>query len=205
METVIPVWVFHDGYTRDSGEKMTLYEFEERKPRVGGSSFVCDSADVIGNVEIGEGCFIGPGARLRGDYGRIRVGSNSSLEDNCVVHARPDEECVIGEFVTIGHNATIHNCRIRDYAIVGMSATVSDYAQVGEWAVVGEGAVVANKQQIPPAKIAVGVPARVIGDVSEGFKEQWMNFKEIYVALAKDRYPRGLKTIPTESQGVTDG
>jgi carbonic anhydrase/acetyltransferase-like protein (isoleucine patch superfamily) len=180
---------------------MTLYEFEGRKPVVGESSYVCDSATVIGDVEVGKGCFIGPGARLRGDYGSIRIGDNTSIEDNCVLHARPGEECIAGEFVTIGHNATIHNCRIGDYAIVGMSATVSDYSQVGEWAVVGEGAVVANKQHIPPAKIAVGVPARVIGEVSDRYKEQWMDFKRIYVAFAEDRYPKGLKAIPAKSRG----
>lgn len=174
---------------------MTLYEFEGRKPSVGESSFVCDSATIIGDVEIGEGCFIGPGARIRGDYGHIRIGDNTSVEDNCVIHARPDEECIIGEFVTIGHNATIHNCRIGDFAIVGMSATVSDYAQVGEWAVVGEGAVVANRQEIPPAKIAVGVPAKVIGGVQDEFKEQWTRFKMIYVGFAKERYPKGLKAL----------
>ena len=174
---------------------MTFYEFEGRKPRIGKSSFVCDSATIIGDVEIGEGCFIGPGARIRGDYGHIQIGDSTSVEDNCVVHARPDEECIIGKFVTIGHNATIHNCRIGDFAIVGMSATVSDYAQVGEWAVVGEGAVVANRQEIPPAKIAVGVPAKVIGDVQDEFKKQWTRFKKIYVGFAKERYPKGLKTF----------
>ncbi len=174
---------------------MTFYEFEGRKPRIGKSSFACDSATIIGDVEIGEGCFIGPGARIRGDYGHIRIGDSTSVEDNCVVHARPDEECIIGKFVTIGHNATIHNCRIGDFAIVGMSATVSDYAQVGEWAVVGEGAVVANRQEIPPAKIAVGVPAKVIGDVQDEFKKQWTRFKKIYVGFAKERYPKGLKTF----------
>ena len=184
---------------------MTLYEFEGRRPRVAHSSYVCDSATVIGDVEIGEGCFIAPGASLRGDYGSIRVGDNSSIEDNCVVHARPEEECIIGKFVTIGHNATIHNCDIRDYAIIGMSATVSDYAVVREWAVVGEGAVVANGQEIPPAKIAVGVPAKVTREVNEDFKRQWANFKEIYVALARDRYRKGLRTIPEESGGEMHG
>lgn len=162
---------------------------------MGETSFVDENATIIGDVEIGEGCFVAPGARMRGDYGRIRAGDNTSIEDNCVIHARPGEECVIGRYVTIGHNATIHNCRICDFAVIGMSATVSDYAIVGEWAVVGEGAVVANRQEIPPGKIAVGVPAEIIGDVSEKYKKQWASFKEIYVGFAKERYSKGLKRL----------
>ncbi|MFQ6128430.1 MAG: gamma carbonic anhydrase family protein [Thermoplasmata archaeon] len=174
---------------------MTLYEFEGRKPAIGESSFISESATIIGSVEIGEGCFIAPGARIRGDYGHIRIGDNTSIEDNCVVHARPGEECTIGEYVTIGHNATIHNCAVGDFAVIGMSGTVSDYAQVGKWAVVGEGAVVTNKQEIPPGKIAVGIPAKIIGDVSEEYKEQWKSFKEIYVGFAKERYSKGLRRL----------
>ncbi|MFQ5910442.1 MAG: gamma carbonic anhydrase family protein [Thermoplasmata archaeon] len=174
---------------------MTLYEFEGRKPVIGGSSFICDSATIIGNVVIGEGCFVAPGARIRGDYGLIQIGDNTSIEDNCVVHARPEEECIIGKYVTIGHNATIHNCRIGDFAIIGMSATVSDYAQVGEWAVIGEGAVVSNRQEIPSEKIAVGIPAKIIGEISEEYKGQWTNFKNIYVGFARERYPKGLRRI----------
>ncbi|MFQ6106985.1 MAG: gamma carbonic anhydrase family protein [Thermoplasmata archaeon] len=175
---------------------MALFEFEGKRPVIGGSSFISECATIIGNVEIGEGCFIAPGARIRGDYGLIRIGDNTSVEDNCVIHARPGEECIIGEYVTMGHNSTIHNCVIEDFAIIGMSATVSDYARVGRWAVIGEGAVVSNRQEIPSSKIAVGVPAKVIGDVSERYKEQWTNFKDIYVGFAKERYSKGLKEIP---------
>ncbi len=150
---------------------------------------------MIGKVATGEGCWIGPGARIRGDYGEIDIGDETSIEDNCVIHARPGESCRIGNHVTIGHGSVIHNASIEDCAIIGMGAVVSDWAQIGEWAVVGEGAVVRNSQKIPAEHIAVGVPAKVLEQqISEEYKEQWTEFKATYVDLAR-RYPRGLREL----------
>jgi len=174
---------------------MPLYEFNSQIPSVGKKSYICDSADVIGNVKIGEGCFIGPGARIRGDYGRIVIGDKTSIEDNCVIHARPNEECLIGNYVTVGHGSVIHNAKIRDWAVIGMNAVVSDYADVGEWSVIAEGCVVKNNQKIPPEKIAVGVPAKIVSDTTKDYKKQWTHFKEIYATLAEKTYQEKLKRI----------
>lgn len=167
--------------------------FEGKTPRIAPGAYVHPSADVFGDVQIGAGCWIGPGARIRGDYGRILIGDNTSIEDNCVIHARPDEQTVIGNWVTIGHGAIIHNAAVSDYAIVGMGSIVSDWAVVGEWAVIGEGAVVRQNQEVPPGSIAVGTPAKLLDkQVGPEFKEQWTHFKKVYVDLAH-RYPQGLK------------
>ncbi len=174
---------------------MTVYKFNSKKPLIGKKSYVCDSADIIGNVIIGNGCFIGPGARLRGDYGKITIGDNSSIEDNCVIHARPDEKCYIGDNVTVGHGSVIHNATINDWAIIGMNAVISDYSEIGEWAVVAEGCVVKNNQKIPPGKIAVGIPAKIVADVTEDYKTQWKKFKGKYVAFAEEGYRKKLKKI----------
>ncbi len=172
---------------------MGVYEFEGRKPKLGQGTYVHRSADVIGAVTIGDNCWIGPGARLRGDYGVIVIGDATSIEDNCVIHARPDGMTRIGKHVTIGHGSVIHNATIDDYAVIGMGSVVSDWATVGEWAVVGEGAVVRQRQQIPAGSIAVGVPAKLLTkEVSEGYKAEWSDFKNIYTDLAR-RYPKGLK------------
>jgi carbonic anhydrase/acetyltransferase-like protein (isoleucine patch superfamily) len=171
---------------------MTVASFEGQRPQIGEGTYIHPSADVFGDVTIGEGCWIGPGARIRGDYGMIVIGDHSSVEDNCVIHARPGEQTTIGNWVTLGHGAIIHNVRmIHDYAIIGMGAVVSDWAEIGEWAVVGEGAVVRQGQEVPANHIAVGVPARVLDkQVSEDYKAQWTRFKGIYVDLAR-RYPQG--------------
>ena len=174
---------------------MTLYEFNSIRPSIKKETYVCESSDIIGNVTIGKGCFIGPGARIRGDYGKIIIGDNTSVEDNCVIHARPNEECSIGKNVTIGHGSIIHNAKISDWAIIGMNAVVSDYSEVGEWAVVAEGCVVKNNQKIPSGKVAVGIPAQIITDVTDQYKEQWIKFKGKYVTFAKNVYREKLKKI----------
>jgi carbonic anhydrase/acetyltransferase-like protein (isoleucine patch superfamily) len=164
---------------------LAIYQLEDRIPQIGKETFVADSAEVIGKVIIGDNCYIGHGAKIRGDYGEIEIGNYSIVEDNCVLHARPDEKCIIGKRVTIGHGAIIHNATISDWVVVGMGAIVSDFAKVGEWGVVGEGCVVRNKQEIPPGKIAVGVPAKVIADVKDEYKELWTRYKGMYAELAK--------------------
>ena len=173
-----------------------IYTFENHTPEIAPSSYIHPSADVLGQVVISEGCWIGPGARLRGDYGRITIGDNTSIEDNCVIHARPDEQTTIGAWVTIGHGAIVHNATIEDYALIGMGSIVSDWATIGQWAVVGEGAVVRQNQQIPADRIAVGTPARLLDKtVSEEFKTQWTHFKKLYVSLA-GRYRQHLVELP---------
>jgi len=174
---------------------MSIYEFEKKKPRIGKGSFIFPSADVIGDVTIGENCYIGPGARIRGDYGSIRIGNDTAVEENVVIHARPNEKTIIGNSVTIWHAAIIHNATIHDWAIIGMGAIVSDYAEIGEWAVVAEGAVVKNKTKIPDKAIAVGIPAKVVAEITLEYKKQWTDFKQIYVDLAQKRFPTSLKKI----------
>jgi carbonic anhydrase/acetyltransferase-like protein (isoleucine patch superfamily) len=177
---------------------MAIYEFEGKKPRIAKSAYIFDSADIIGDVIIERDCYIGAGARIRGDYGTIKIGAGTSVEDNVVIHARPDEKTEIFKNVTLGHGCIIHNCTIRDWCVVGMGAVVSDWALMGEWAVVGEGAVVANKQRIEAGDIAVGVPARKVGRVSNDYKDQWTRFKGIYKDFATTRYPESLKKINRE-------
>jgi len=170
-----------------------INSFEGRTPEIGPGTYVHPSADVFGNVQLGAGCWIGPGARIRGDYGRIEIGDHTAVEDNVVIHARPGEQTTIGDWVTLGHACIVHNATIRAWAIIGMGAIVSDWAVVGEWSVVGEGTVVRQRQEVPDGRIAVGTPARVLDKaVAEDFKAQWKGFKELYVDLAR-RYPAGLK------------
>ncbi len=172
-----------------------IYEFEGKTPKIGEGTYVFDNATVIGDVTLGKECYIGPGAVMRGDYGTIVMDDYSALEDLCMVHARPGERTHIGRHVTLGHASVIHNATIRDWAVVGMRAVVSDYAEVGEWAVVAEGAVVKSKSVLGPETINVGVPTKPIGIITEAYKRQWTEFKDIYRQLASRRYPASLKRI----------
>jgi carbonic anhydrase/acetyltransferase-like protein (isoleucine patch superfamily) len=174
---------------------MTIYEFDKKKPNIGKGTFIFNSADIIGDVIIGENCYIGPGARIRGDYGSIKIGNNTAVEENVVIHARPKEKTSIGNNVTIGHAAIIHNAIIDDWAIIGMGSIVSDWAEIGKWAVVAEGALVKNKQKISDKAIAVGVPAKVISEVTKEYIKQWAKYKKIYTDLARKCFPSSLKEV----------
>ena len=152
-------------------EYMVVYRFEDKIPKIGKGTYISQSAEIIGDVIVGKQCYIGPGARIRGDYGKIVIGSKTSVEENCVLHARPSEICKVGSMVTVGHGSILHNCTVKDFAVIGMGAIVSDYAVVGVWSVVGEGCVVKNNQVIEDHKVVVGVPAKVVGEVPEEYKK----------------------------------
>lgn len=173
---------------------MTIYEFEGKRPKIGASSYVHEKASIIGSVVIGEQCFIGAGAVIRGDYGKINIGSRTSIQENSVVHARPDEKCMVGNDVQVGHGAILHNCEIRDLAVVGLGSRICDYAVVGVWAIIGEGAVVSARSVIPDGKVAVGIPAKIIRHLNEEEKKLWASYKQKYVELAS-KYKTGLKEI----------
>jgi len=178
---------------------MTLYEFENKSPRIGRRSFVFPSADLIGDVEIGEDCFIGPGARLRADSGSIRIGNCTNIQDNCVIHTRLGEKVVIGNGVTIGHGVVIHGATIEDNVVIGMGAIVSDYAVVGEGSLIGEGAVVKNRMIVPKRKVLVGVPAKIISDVTQEQREFWIESRKSYEEFATFRYPKSLRKVESLS------
>ena len=110
---------------------MAIYEFEGKKPRIGHGTYVAETAAIIGDVVIGSECYVAPGAVVKGDYGSICIGDGTSVQDNVVVHARPGEQTVIGDNVTLGHGCIVHNATIRDNAVIGMGAIVSDYTDVG--------------------------------------------------------------------------
>jgi carbonic anhydrase/acetyltransferase-like protein (isoleucine patch superfamily) len=162
---------------------MALYQFEERIPRVSQGAFVAESALVIGDVQISKDAYIGHGAILRGDYGTIHVGEGTAIEEGVIVHARPDDRTVIGNRVTVGHGAMVHNAQIKDDAVIGMRATVSDYSVVGEWTIVGEMGLVKSHQSVPDGVVAVGIPVKVAGKVDKKQKEFWSYGKRLYVEM----------------------
>lgn len=173
---------------------MPVYEFEGRVPEIDESAFIFPNAVVIGKVKIGKEVWVGPGAVLRGDYGEIDVGDYSAVEDNVVIHARPGEKTIIGKHVTLGHLSVVHTPVIEDWAVVGMGSTISDFARVGEWAAIAEGAVVRNKAIIALESIAAGVPAKVIGTVSQEYKDLWTGYKANYNSFCR-RYEDNLKLL----------
>lgn len=173
---------------------MPIYQFERRRPDIYPGAYIAPSAIIIGDVTIGSECYIGHGAILRGDFGSIEIGRGTAVEEGVLIHAKPDEKTIIGERVTIGHGAMIHNAVIESEAVIGMCSTIADYARVGRGAIIGEMTLVKNRQEISPDTVAVGVPAREIGPVKEQQRALWTAGKDLYIDLTY-RYPKGLKKL----------
>ncbi len=145
-----------------------LRSFKEFSPKVHPSAYVDELAAVIGEVEIAEGASVWPGAVLRGDMGPIKIGRNSSVQDNCVCHAtRGLSITLIGENVSVGHGAILHGCKVSDNCVIGMNSVVMDNAEVGEWSIVAAGAVITQGKKFPPKSVIAGVPAKVLKEAGE--------------------------------------
>ncbi len=171
---------------------MPIYEFEGKRPKIGASSWVHPTAVIIGDVTIGERCWIGPNTTIRADVNRIRIADGSNLQDNVVVHGNT----TLGPFSHIGHAAVLHGCTLGEHVLVAINATVLDGAKVGDWCTIAAGSVVAPRAEIPPNKIVMGVPAAIVGDAPSGRRD---NFSEESGYLTFPyRYPAGMVELTLE-------
>lgn len=172
-----------------------LYEFDGKSPVFGKETYISETAIIIGDVRIGDNCYIGHGAVLRGDYGSIEIGSGTAVEEGVVIHAPPRNLCRVGERVTIGHGAIIHASSVGDVAVIGMGAILSIYSTVEKNSIVAEGGVVKMRQSIPEGVVAGGNPARVIRKIAPKDIEYWEMGKDLYINLAKKYLALGMKRV----------
>jgi carbonic anhydrase/acetyltransferase-like protein (isoleucine patch superfamily) len=148
---------------------------------------VAHSADVIGDVVVGRRSSIWYGAVLRGDVESIRIGSETSIQDNTVIHVDSSGfSTVVGDRVTVGHSVVLHGCRIGDDALIGIGSIVLNGAEVGAGAMIGAGSVVTPGTKIPPGMLALGSPARVKRAVTEEEKRDMRLGVENYVRLGRE-------------------
>lgn len=171
------------------------YRFNGHDPVTGTDTYVSETAIVIGDVTIGDNCYIGHGAILRGDYGRIEIGNGSAIEEGVVVHAPPDHTCSIGERVTVGHGAVVHSKSIGNFVVIGMGAIVSIGAEVGEGTIVAEGCIVKTGQIIPEHMVVAGSPAKTVRPVTQKENDFSSWAKQLYVDLAKKYLTEGIQRI----------
>mgnify|MGYP000060615825 CR=1 FL=1 len=139
-----------------------IMPYKSVMPSIDPSVFVAPTATVIGNVTIGEGANIWFNTVLRGDIQSITVGKYTNIQDNSTVHVMGDQPTVIGDYVTIGHNAVIHGNKIGDNCLIGMGAVLLGYCEIGENTIIGAGAVITQHKKIPPNSLVVGSPGRII-------------------------------------------
>ena len=146
---------------------MPFYAIDGMVPVVDPTSFVHPTASVIGDVVIGPGCYVGPGASLRGDFGRLVMMKGSNLQDCCVVHGFPATDTVMEEDAHIGHGAVVHGATVRRNALVGMNAVLMDGCAIGEDAFVAAMAFVKAGFEVPARHLAAGIPAKLIRPLTD--------------------------------------
>lgn len=144
---------------------MTAYSIDGLIPVVDPSAFVHPQACLIGDVIVGPRCYVGPGASLRGDFGRIVIGAGSNVQDCCILHAFPSKDLILEEDSHVGHGAVLHGCIIRRSALIGIGAIVMDDAIVEEEAFVGAASFVKAGFVVPRRTLVTGIPARVVREL----------------------------------------
>jgi carbonic anhydrase/acetyltransferase-like protein (isoleucine patch superfamily) len=146
---------------------MAIYSFNGFIPVVKPSSFIHPQASVIGDVIIGENVYVGPGAAIRGDWGRIIIEDGCNVQENCVIHMFPGTTVYLRKGAHIGHGAIIHGGTIGENSLIGMNAVVMDDVEIGKESIIGALCFVPSKMCVPPRSLVVGNPAKIVKEVSD--------------------------------------
>jgi carbonic anhydrase/acetyltransferase-like protein (isoleucine patch superfamily) len=144
-----------------------LNEFLRKKPKPGPGVYIAKTAGVIGDVTIGAHSSVWYGAVLRGDINRIVVGHHTNIQDNAVLHLAGDFPCFVGNWVTVGHGAVVHACKVGDEVLVGMGAVILDGAVIGKQSIIGAKALVTQGMKIPPGSLVLGAPAKIVRQLTK--------------------------------------
>jgi carbonic anhydrase/acetyltransferase-like protein (isoleucine patch superfamily) len=155
-------------------------------PKIAASAYIDPSAQVIGDVVAGERSSIWPNVSVRGDTNSIRIGEETNIQDNSVLHCDPGPfRLEIGNRVTVGHMAMLHGCVIEDECLIGIGAVVLNGAKIGAGSVVAAGAVVPEGMQVPPGSMVMGLPARIKREVTGEERERFKLNAQHYVEAAR--------------------
>lgn len=173
---------------------MAIYELDGRKPDIAESAWVADSAQVMGDVTLGEGASVWFGAIARGDSDRIVVGAGSNIQDGCVLHADDGLPLVVGERVTVGHQVMLHGCTVGDESLIGIGAIVLNGVKIGRNCLVGAGSLVTEGKVFPDGSMIMGSPARVVRQLTPEQIQGLRKSAQHYMDNAQ-WYRRGLKKI----------
>jgi phenylacetic acid degradation protein len=167
---------------------VAFYEFEGIVPVIDPTSFVHETAVVIGDVVVEANCFVGPGAVLRGDLARIEMRDGSNVQDNCVVHSFWGKDTIIQRHGHVGHGAVIHGCTIGENALIGINSVVMDDAVIGKNSWVAALTFVKSETKIPPNLLVVGCPSKIVRELTKEDIEKKSKGTSNYHHLCK-RFP----------------
>ncbi len=173
---------------------MPLYEIDGKRPTLGPGAWVAPSAELIGDVRLGEDASIWFGVVIRGDNTPMIVGDRSNLQEGAMCHSDAGAPLIIGADCTIGHHAVLHGCTLGDRVLIGMGAIVLNRAVIGEGSIVGAGALVTEGKSFPPGSLIVGSPARAVRTLDDSAQALLRASAEHYVANGR-KYAAGLKRV----------
>jgi carbonic anhydrase/acetyltransferase-like protein (isoleucine patch superfamily) len=159
-----------------------IRSYQGTRPTIGDGCYVDPSAQVIGDVVLGDQASVWMNAVVRGDVNAIRIGARSNVQDCAVLHGmRNLYPVIVGEMVTIGHNATVHGCILGDAVLVGIGATILNNARVGEGSIIAAGAVIPEHTIIPPRSLVAGVPGKIRRTLDDSDREMILKYAQNYL------------------------
>jgi len=163
-----------------------IMDFKGKSPKISETAFIAASADVIGDVEVGDFSSVWFNAVLRGDRNKIKVGSRTSIQDNAVIHADPENGVNIGDNVSVGHGAVLHGCKIENNVLIGMNSTVLNGAEIGKNSIVGANALIPEGKKFPENSLIIGVPGKVKRELEESEIEAIAENAAEYVEFVRE-------------------
>ncbi len=144
-----------------------IYPYRDKRPEIDKAAFVAESAEVAGEVYLGENASLWYNVSIRGDLQPVYIGDRSNIQDNCVVHVAHEFPARIGDGVTVGHGVILHACSVGSDSLIGMGAIVLDGSEIGEESIVGAGALVTQNKKFPPRSLIIGSPAKVVRTLTD--------------------------------------
>ncbi len=173
---------------------MAIYELDGVRPRVAGSAWVADSAQVMGNVELAQDSSVWFGAILRGDTEVIRIGRGSNIQDASVLHADIGKPLTVGDNVTVGHQVMLHGCTIGDGSLIGIGAVVLNGARIGKGCIVGAGSLVTEGKEFADGSMIIGSPAKAVRELTQE-QQAGLSLSALHYVENALRFKAGLKRL----------
>lgn len=168
-----------------------IYPFKGKLPTIHPSVFIADYTTITGDVTIGAGSSVWFNTIIRGDVAPTIIGKNTNIQDLCMLHQSPENPLILEDDVTIGHQVTLHSCKVRKGALIGMGSIILDGAEIGEGAFIGAGSLVPQGKIIPPGMLAFGRPAKVVRELRDDDRQDMERIIQEYAE--KGQYYKSLQ------------